>query len=155
MASIYIRTTREATPVLYREDEEFIIGGSKVLRKSDRDRITVIGAGVTVHEALKAYEELKKEGIFIRVIDLYCIKPMDETTLREAAKSDAIDHHRGRPLCGRRNRRSGRERSGYLSPSLSILWPCERSQGVVNPKNFSMMRRSPRRPSFGRLKELL
>jgi transketolase len=81
----YIRTTREAAPILYREDEKFVIGGSKVLRKSDRDRITVIGAGVTVHEALKAYEELKKEGIFIRVIDLYSVKPIDETTLREAS----------------------------------------------------------------------
>lgn len=82
---IYIRTTREATPILYPENEEFIIGGSKVLRKSNRDRATVIGAGVTVHEALKAYEELKKEGIAIRVIDLYSIKPMDEVTLHEAA----------------------------------------------------------------------
>lgn len=81
----YLRTTREATPVLYREDERFVIGGSKVLRKSDRDRITVIGAGVTVHEALKAYEDLKREGVFIRVIDLYSIKPIDETILREAA----------------------------------------------------------------------
>jgi transketolase len=83
----YIRTTREATPILYREDEKFIIGGSKVLRKSERDRITVIGAGVTVHEVLKAYEELKKEEIFIRVIDLYSIKPMDEATLYEAARA--------------------------------------------------------------------
>ena len=82
----YIRTTREATPLLYREDEEFIIGGSKVLRMSDKDRVTVIGAGVTVHEALKAYEELKKEGIAIRVVDLYSIKPVDEVTLRDAAK---------------------------------------------------------------------
>jgi transketolase len=81
----YIRTTREAAPLLYREDEKFFIGGSKVLRKGDTDRITVIGAGVTVHEALKAYEELKKEGIFIRVIDLYSVKPIDETTLREAS----------------------------------------------------------------------
>ncbi len=84
---VYIRTTRKATPILYREDEEFIIGGSKVLRKSDRDRATVIGAGVTVHEALKAYEELKNEGIAIRVIDLYSIKPVDEVTLCEAAKT--------------------------------------------------------------------
>ncbi len=83
----YLRTTREAAPVLYPEDEKFIIGGSKVLRKSDKDRITVIGAGVTVHEVLKAYEELKKEGIFIRVIDLYSVKPIDETTLREAARA--------------------------------------------------------------------
>lgn len=83
----YIRTTREAAAVIYDEKEKFVIGGSKVLKKSDRDAVTVIAGGVTVHEALKAYEELKKEGIFIRVIDLYSIKPMDEATLREAGKT--------------------------------------------------------------------
>ena len=82
---VYIRTTRMATPIIYDEHEEFIIGGSKTLRRSDRDVATVIAAGVTLHEALKAYEELKKEGITIRVIDLYSIKPLDEATLRKAA----------------------------------------------------------------------
>jgi len=82
---VYIRTTRKETPILYRPAEEFTIGGSKVLRKSERDIATVIGAGVTLHEALEAYEVLKKEGIPIRIIDLYTIKPVDETTLREAA----------------------------------------------------------------------
>jgi transketolase len=83
----YIRTTREAAAVIYDEKEKFVIGGSKVLKKSDRDVVTVIAGGITVYEALKAYEELKKEGIFIRVIDLYSIKPMDEATLREAGKT--------------------------------------------------------------------
>lgn len=83
--TVYIRTTRMATPILYGPDEEFVIGGSKVLRKSGKDVATVIAAGVTLHEALKAYEELKKEGISIRVIDLYSIKPLDEATLKEAA----------------------------------------------------------------------
>lgn len=82
---VYIRTTRQDTPVLYGNDEEFPIGGSKVLRSSDEDVITVIAAGITLHEALAAYEELKKEEIFIRVIDLYSIKPMDRSTLRQAA----------------------------------------------------------------------
>ncbi len=82
---VYIRTTRQETPVLYGNDEEFPIGGSKVLRSSDEDVITVIAAGITLHEALAAYEELKKEEIFIRVIDLYSIKPMDRSTLRQAA----------------------------------------------------------------------
>ena len=81
----YIRTTRSATPVLYDSNEEFHIGGSKVLRKSEYDSITVIGAGITLHEALKAYEELKKENITIRVIDLYSIKPIDRKALLEAA----------------------------------------------------------------------
>ena len=82
---VYIRTTRQDTPVLYGNDEEFPIGGSKVLRSSDEDVITVIAAGITLHAALAAYEELEKEEIFIRVIDLYSIKPMDRSTLRQAA----------------------------------------------------------------------
>lgn len=82
---VYIRTTRQATPLLYSFDEEFPLGGSKTLRSSDRDAVTVIGAGITVHEALKAHEELRKEGIFIRVIDLYSIKPIDALGLSHAA----------------------------------------------------------------------
>ncbi len=82
---VYIRTTRKDTPVLYTSDEEFHIGGSKVLRKSGNDRVTIIAAGITLHEALNAYEELKNEGIFIRVIDLYSIKPIDKATVHEAA----------------------------------------------------------------------
>ncbi len=84
---VYIRTTRKETPILYRPDETFTVGGSKVLRKSERDTATIIGAGVTLYEALEAYEVLKKEGILIRVIDLYSIKPIDEATLREAASA--------------------------------------------------------------------
>jgi transketolase len=84
---VYIRTTRMETPILYGPEEKFVIGGSKVVRKSEKDRATVIGAGVTLHEALAAYEALKKEGIFIRVIDLYSIKPIDEKPLREAANA--------------------------------------------------------------------
>jgi transketolase len=84
---VYIRTTRMGTPVIYDNDEEFVIGGSKVLRQSANDVITVVAAGVTLHEALKAYDELRGEGIFIRVIDLYSIKPLDEATLGEAARA--------------------------------------------------------------------
>jgi transketolase len=82
----YIRTTRMKTPILYDIHEQFTIGGSKILKKSAKDAATVIGAGVTLHEALKAYDALKKEGILIRVIDLYSIKPIDEKTLQQAAK---------------------------------------------------------------------
>ncbi len=81
----YLRTTRKETPVIYSSDEEFPIGGSKVLRSSDDDAVTVAAAGITLHEALAAFEELKKEGISIRVIDLYSIKPMDKDALRKAA----------------------------------------------------------------------
>jgi transketolase len=83
----YLRTTRMGTPVIYRGDEEFVIGGSKVLRQSPGDLATVIAAGVTVFEALKAYDELKKGGIAIRVIDLYSVKPVDAKTLMEAARA--------------------------------------------------------------------
>ncbi|MGO8951563.1 MAG: transketolase [Ktedonobacterales bacterium] len=81
----YLRTTREKTPVLYGESENFPIGGSKVLRRSEQDRATVVAAGITVHEALKAYEQLRAEGIHIRVIDAYSVKPIDVDGLRLAA----------------------------------------------------------------------
>jgi transketolase len=81
----YLRTTREATPVIYDPAEAFPIGGCKVLRASPRDRVTVVAAGITLFEALAAYEELNKEGIPIRVIDLYSVKPVDAATLRQAA----------------------------------------------------------------------
>jgi transketolase len=83
---VYIRTTRMGTPILYTPQDKFRIGGSKIVKRSDSDRVTVIGAGVTLFEALGAYEALKKEGIRIRVIDLYSIKPVDIQTLREAGR---------------------------------------------------------------------
>lgn len=81
----YIRTTRQGTPVIYEPGEEFPAGGCKVLRSGTRDRATLIAAGITVHEALAAYEELNKKGISVGVIDLYSIKPVDAKTLKEAA----------------------------------------------------------------------
>lgn len=83
--TVYLRTTREDTPIIYRNDEVFRIGGSKVLKRSAKDVATVVAAGITLHEALAAYEELKKKGIMIGVIDLYSIKPIDVRTLTEAA----------------------------------------------------------------------
>ena len=84
---VYIRTTRKETPILYYPEDEFPIGGCKVLRRSDRDIAAVIGAGVTLHEAMGAYEVLRKEGIPIRVIDLYSLKPVDEKALRQAVSN--------------------------------------------------------------------
>jgi transketolase len=87
----YLRMTRGPTPVIYGGDESFSVGGSKVLRESERDRVTVVAAGVTLHEALAAHAELEAEGLLIRVIDLYSIKPLDEATLRAAAAdTDAL-----------------------------------------------------------------
>ena len=82
---VYLRTTREKTPVLYGADEIFSIGGSRVLRQSERDQVTVVAAGITLHETLKAYDLLKAEGIAVRVIDLYSVKPVDVATLQAAA----------------------------------------------------------------------
>jgi transketolase len=83
----YIRTTRGAYPVLYKSSESFRVGGSKVLRSSSRDRVTLIGAGVTVHNCLQAADLLEKQGIKARVIDLYSVKPVDVRALREAVKA--------------------------------------------------------------------
>jgi transketolase len=82
----YMRATRMEVEPLYEPDEEFVIGGSKTLRTSEHDRVTLIGAGVTIYECLKAYEELKKQGVMSRVIDLYSIKPVDVGTLVKACK---------------------------------------------------------------------
>src|ERR687887_1475386 len=80
---VYLRTTRAATPVLYSADEEFPIGGSRVVR--DGDDLAIVAAGITLHEALKAAESLAENGIEARVIDLYSVKPVDAETLRAAA----------------------------------------------------------------------
>lgn len=86
----YMRTSRPKTPVIYSADEEFPIGGLKVLKSSNEDKVCVVAGGVTVHEALKAYEELKPRGISIRVIDLYTVKPVPAENLawnaREAGR---------------------------------------------------------------------
>lgn len=83
--NVYTRTFREAVPIIYDNNEEFRIGGSKVLKLSNRDRLTVIASGITVHEALKAYETLAAEGIKIRVLDLYSIQPIDAEMLNKQA----------------------------------------------------------------------
>ena len=86
MGIAYLRTLRPKTPVLYEATEDFPIGGSKILRKSANDVLSVVAAGITVIESLKAYEELKKEGIEIRVIDCYSVKPIDSGALRQSLK---------------------------------------------------------------------
>jgi transketolase len=83
----YLRTSRPKTPVIYSNDETFTIGGLKVLRESAGDVATVIGAGVTVFEALKAYDQLKAAGTAIRVIDLYSVAPVDRDGLVKAGRA--------------------------------------------------------------------
>ena len=83
---VYLRTSRPKTQVIYGFQEEFPIGGLKVVRESSTDVATVIGAGVTVFEALKAHEELKKQGIAVRVVDLYSVQPIDAASLIRCAQ---------------------------------------------------------------------
>jgi transketolase len=95
----YMRTTRGAYPVLYDAGETFPVGGSKVLRQTGDDQVTLIGAGVTLHECLAAAGQLAADGITARVIDLYSVKPTDTATLTAAAAATggrliiAEDHH--------------------------------------------------------------
>jgi len=96
----YLRTTRGGRPVLYGPGESFPVGGSKTLRRSDEDAVTLIGAGVTLHEALAAADRLAEAGVSARVIDAYSVKPIDAAGIREAVAATegrvvvAEDHHR-------------------------------------------------------------
>jgi transketolase len=85
----YIRTSRPKTPVIYSNEEAFPIGGLKVLRSSADDVVTIVGAGITVFEALKAYDRLKAEGTSVRVIDLYSVAPVDGDGLIAASRATA------------------------------------------------------------------
>ena len=82
---VYLRTTRGAYPVLYGPDEAFPIGGAKVVRSSPDDQVTLVGAGVTLHNCLAAADQLGRDGIAARVVDLYSVKPIDTETLVTAA----------------------------------------------------------------------
>jgi transketolase len=81
----FLRTSRPKTPVIYGNDEQFPIGGAKIVRQNAGDKITVVGAGVTLHEALKAADVLAKEGIGITVVDAYCVKPLGKDVIKAAA----------------------------------------------------------------------
>jgi transketolase len=83
---VYMRTTRGAYPTVYGPEESFRVGGSKVLRSSPKDKVTLIGAGVTLHACLAAADMLAQKKIPARVIDLYSVKPVDLKTLKEAAR---------------------------------------------------------------------
>ena len=95
---VYMRTTRSETPVIYSPDEAFSIGGSRVVRSSPADVVTLIGAGITLHESIAAAETLERDGIAARVIDLYSIKPIDTETLAAAARETGrivtVEDHR-------------------------------------------------------------
>ena len=92
---VFLRTTRANTPVIYEAGEDFPVGGAKVVRSSESDDVALIGAGITLHEALKAADALAEAGVGARVIDLYSVKPVDVETLRDRRRGD------GRPVRGR------------------------------------------------------
>jgi transketolase len=83
---VYIRTTRNPTPVIYSSEVDFPIDGLKVVKESDNDLVAIVAAGITLHEALAAFEALRAEKISIRVIDLYTVKPIDRSALRKAVE---------------------------------------------------------------------
>lgn len=96
---VYIRTTRMDLPVIYDKNQQFSVGGLNVVKSSEKDKVVVVGAGITLHEAIKAHSVLLEEGINIKVIDLYSIKPLDSATLeKESSKCKKIivveDHFR-------------------------------------------------------------
>jgi transketolase len=80
----YLRTTRADTPVIYPTDAEFEIGGSRLVHASLRDEVTIVAAGITVHEAIKAALRLAADGIYARVVDLYSVKPIDRDALLDS-----------------------------------------------------------------------
>jgi transketolase len=82
----YLRTTREKTPIIYPPGEEFPVGKSKIVKSSHKDKVAVVAAGITLHEGLRAYEALRGEGVAVRLIDAYSVKPIDRATLHAAAR---------------------------------------------------------------------
>ena len=118
----YLRTHRGALPVIYGPDESFEVGGSRVVREG-RD-VTLVAAGVTLHEALAAAERLASDGIEARVVDLYSIKPADAADARARRRRDRRDRDRGGPLARGRPRRRGAGRAGLAPerPLTCVSW---------------------------------
>jgi transketolase len=115
----YLRTTRDKTPVLYGNDEEFPAGGLKVLRQSPSDRALLAGCGITVHEALKAHEALRGRGVAVRVVDLYSLQPLPEAELARHAgecggRVVVVEDHYGGIVAGRVARAVGKVASLHV-----------------------------------------
>jgi transketolase len=125
VGNVYIRTTRGDTPIIYQAEDEFIIGGSKTLKTSEHDIITIIAAGITLHEALKAYDQLKEQGIMVRVVDLYCVKPVDKSVLYTAQQETKAlivveDHYQQGGIYGAVTETLGEVKSDKPVYSLSV-----------------------------------
>ncbi|MDX1399639.1 MAG: transketolase, partial [Oceanospirillum sp.] len=124
----YLRLTREKTKTLYKPEEEFPVGGSKVLKESDTDTAVIFAAGITVHEALSAQEALQKHNVSVAVVDLYSVKPVDTDTIsRLAYKTGKVivaeDHypHGGLADSVREAMLSGRQQADKKTPSFTHL----------------------------------
>ena len=143
--AVYIRTSRPKTPVIYGNDEPFVVGGLKVLRQSAADRVTIVAAGVTVFEALKAHDELKAAGTAVRVIDLY------STAAHRSRRPDrgrpgygrALHHRRG-SLRGWRNRRRGGRSGVARGLHGHAAWPSAKSPAAESPTSCSIATAFPR-----------
>ncbi len=144
----YLRTTREKTPIIYPPGEKFLVGGSKVVKQSGQDKVTVVAAGITLHEAMKAADTLKGEGIAIRVIDAYSVKPMDR---RDVGASGEGHRRQGGCRRGSLDRgRFGRCRAGSVCGGGRRCrawsnWPCVRCRVRARPRSLwappALMRR--------------
>jgi transketolase len=156
----YLRTTREKTPKLYGPDEEFPVGGSKVVRSSAGDRVTIVGAGITVFEGLKAADQLASQGVPVRVVDAYSVKPIDAATLRQAMDEtgllvvvedhwidgglgDAVLHGLaggGEPLSGRVVKLAVTEMPGSGSPEELREWAGISANKIVRAVRAALAR---------------
>ena len=148
----YIRTSRPKTPVIYGPDDEFPIGGSKVVRESPDDAVTVVAAGVTLFEALRAHDALAAEDIPLRVIDAYSVQPVDRDTLVDAARRTGNrlitveDHYAagGARRRGERGREWGWNRRGApRGPGDSAQRPARRTARAVRHFRLLHRRRGP------------
>ncbi len=147
----YLRTTREATAVVYGPDEEFPVGGSKTLARGDDDDVALIGAGITLHGCLAAAARLSAEGVTARVIDAYSVKPIDEATVRAAAEDTGlivvVEDHRvegglgdavlealaaSGPLTGRVSKLAVRDLPGSATPEQLRAWAGIDADAIVS-----------------------
>jgi transketolase len=134
----FMRTLRPKTPVIYPADEEFPIGGSKVVHSSEEDAVTVVGSGITVHEAVKAADTLAGEEISIRIVDCYSIKPIDAGGIRPPSARRATGWSWPRttgPRAASARPSSPPWPRAAASPSTSGTWPSPRCRARASPRS--------------------